>query len=85
MYGATVSSAPTSLPSTLKRTPATPPESVAFAVSVPLATTVEPSAGLVTATAGGVVSGGRVVKLQLCGVPSVTPLAALIVAASRSV
>src|SRR3954454_7072192 len=74
-----------SLPSTLNLTPATAESSDAVAVTVALVTIREPAAGAVTVAAGGVVSGGRVVKLHACSAPSATPLAALIVAARCAV
>src|SRR5687768_15841536 len=55
-YGAAVSSAPSGAPSTKNWTPAIPTSSVALAVTVIVAETVEPDAGDVTFTAGGVVS-----------------------------
>ena len=55
--GATVSSAPRSVPSTLKRTPATPTLSAAVAETVRTSDTVEPAGGLVRVTVGATVSG----------------------------
>src|SRR5262245_38591989 len=57
-YGALVSSAPRFLPSTRKRTPATPTLSEALAVTVMVPETVAPFPGDVIDTLGGVVSGG---------------------------
>src|SRR5207247_10190350 len=51
-YGAAVSSAPTLTPSTLNCTPATPTLSLAVAVIVTVADSVEPPAGAVTVTDG---------------------------------
>ena len=50
-----------------------------------LATTVEPPAGAVIETVGGVVSGGRVVKLHVWAPASAIPLAARTVDSSRTV
>ena len=55
-YGATVSSAPRFVPSTLNWTPATDPLSVAFALTGTIAETVAPFVGDVIETVGGVVS-----------------------------
>ena len=57
-YGACVSSTPTVVPSTLKRTPATPPLSVAHAARTIDPETVAPATGDVSHTRGGVVSAG---------------------------
>ena len=55
-YGLLVSSAPRFAPSSLNCTPATPPASEAVACRVTAPETVEPFAGAVTETVGGVVS-----------------------------
>src|SRR5687768_3559429 len=52
-YGADVSSAPRSAPSSRKRTPATPTSSVAVAASETVPVTVAPGSGCVIATTGG--------------------------------
>src|SRR5207247_7565452 len=57
-YGAVVSSAPRFAPSSLNCTPTTPTLSVALAETVIVPATVEPVAGAVSETVGGVVSGG---------------------------
>src|SRR5437867_11493958 len=57
-YGAAVTSAPRLTPSSLNCTPTTPTLSVALAETVTVPATVEPVAGAVSATVGGVVSGG---------------------------
>ena len=80
-----MSSAPRLLPSSLNWTPATAASSAAFAVTVVEATTVEPPAGAVIETVGGVVSGGRVVKLHVWAPASAIPLAARTVDSSRTV
>ena len=55
-YGADVASAPRFAPSTRNCTPTTPTVSDAFAVTATVPETVEPFAGAVTETVGGVVS-----------------------------
>src|SRR5437660_12461273 len=62
VYGAAVSSAPRAAPLSRNCTPATPTLSVALAVTATVPATLEPAAGAVMATVGGVVSrvGGRV-------------------------
>ena len=57
-YGALVSSAPRLLPSSMNWTPATPTLSEALAVTLIVPETIDPGAGDVMLTAGGVVSGG---------------------------
>jgi len=57
-YGATVSSVPRLEPSSLNWTPATPTLSEAVAEMTVEAETTEVETGVVTVTAGGVVSGG---------------------------
>src|SRR6059036_2605324 len=60
-YGAAVTSAPRFAPSSLNCTPTTPTLSVALAETVTVPETVEPAAGAVMETVGGVVSGGATV------------------------
>src|SRR2546422_5984429 len=54
LYGATVTSAPRSAPSSLNCTPATPTLSEALAVAVTVPATADPEAGAVIETIGGV-------------------------------
>src|SRR2546426_4939427 len=62
-YGAVVTSAPRFAPSSLNCTPTTPTLSVAVAETVIVPEMVAPADGAVSATVGGVVSGGaRVVN-----------------------
>ena len=63
-YGALVSSAPRSAPSTRKRTPATPRSSAAVAATVTVPLTV-PGAGAVSWTVGGEVSQGAAVTVRV--------------------
>jgi len=56
LYGAAVNSAPRFVPSSLNCTPTTALSSVAFAETVTVAETLDPAAGAVMATVGGVVS-----------------------------
>src|SRR4051812_43035272 len=60
LYGAAPSSAPTSAPSRRNCTPLTPTSSSAPAVTDRVPLTVDPAAGAVTDTVGGVVSLGAV-------------------------
>ena len=63
VYGETVSSAPRFTPSSLNCTPTTPTLSLAVALTATVAPdTVDPPAGAVIATVGGVVSPPAVVK-----------------------
>src|SRR5918995_1770857 len=64
-YGAVVSSAPRVTPSSRNCTPVTPTLSEASAVTATVPETVAPPAGLVTLTAGGVVSGVNVKRIAL--------------------
>ena len=59
-----MSSAPRLAPSSLNCTPTTPTLSLAFAETVTAAETVEPAAGAVMETEGGVVSRARVVNVE---------------------
>src|SRR5205809_3067097 len=64
-YGTVVSSAPRLTPSSLNCTPTTPTLSVALAETVTVPATVEPAAGAVMDTVGGMVSGAaRVVNVK---------------------
>ena len=62
LYGATVTSAPRSAPSSLNCTPATPTLSEALAEAVTVPATADPEAGAVIETIGGVRS--SVVKVK---------------------
>ena len=77
--GNEVSSLPTFAPSTWKRTPTTRTLSVAEAERVVVPVTDAPAAGLVTATAGGVVSGTGLLTVTVRGAET-----AWLAAASRA-
>ena len=87
-YGAAVSSAPRSAPSSRNCTPVTPTLSVAVARSVTVPPTVVPSAGAAIDTVGPCVSGGggsTVVNVQVTGAASAAPSAAVTAVPSRAV
>src|SRR5437762_248908 len=66
-YGALVSSAPRLAPSRMNWTPATPTLSAASAVTEMVPETVEPDAGAVSVTVGGVVSDGLLNTVTVTG------------------
>src|SRR5207249_12302922 len=66
-YGEAVSSAPRLFPSNLNCTPATPTLSEALADTVTVPETVDPLAGAVMDTVGGVVSAAVVLTVTLTG------------------
>src|SRR4051812_41128802 len=70
VYGAAVTSAPTSTPSTRNRTPATPTSSVAVAATVTRPVRLAAALGVVRETDGGVMSGAAaVVKVTSVDTP----------------
>src|SRR3989442_1790108 len=76
-YGAAVISAPRLAPSSLNCTPTTPTLSVALAETVIVPETVAPATGAVSATVGGVVSGGAAVLKAKMSEAAKTPISIL--------